>query len=222
MALLTRSGCRSPCFYPAGQGPFHLNKNIMNPYLHSVIAMLAVINPFVCGIMLKQLCEGENKKTTIISGLKAMLVVFFILLVSALAGKYVLSIFGISMDAFRVVGGIVLSVIGFQMLIGPKNSDGAGNEQTGLSTLIMFAASPGTVTMVITLAVVHDADGFPITALVGSTIAVLITMGVMTGMQLLLKDGKAPGHGMFSKFVGLIVVAMGLQFILDGIKLFFG
>lgn len=184
--------------------------------------MLAVINPVVCGVMLMQLGKGESKKSNIILGVKAMILVLIILLAAALGGKYILNAMGISMAAFKVVGGIVLSIIGSQMIIGPKDSNGAGNGQTGLTPLIMFAASPGTIVMVITLSVVHNPIGLPVSAMVGSAIAVFITMGVMIGMELLSKEGKPHGQSIFSKFMGLIIMAMGLQFMLDGIKVFFG
>ena len=194
----------------------------MDTYLHATIAMLAVINPVVCGVMLMQLGKGESKKSNIILGVKAMILVLIILLAAALGGKYILNAMGISMAAFKVVGGIVLSIIGSQMIIGPKDSNGAGNGQTGLTPLIMFAASPGTIVMVITLSVVHNPIGLPVSAMVGSAIAVFITMGVMIGMELLSKEGKPHGQSIFSKFMGLIIMAMGLQFMLDGIKVFFG
>jgi small neutral amino acid transporter SnatA (MarC family) len=41
-------------------------------------------------------------------------------------------------------------------------------------------------------------------------------------IQLLSKNKKPGGQTMFSKFMGLIIIAMGLQFLLTGIKDFFG
>ena len=194
----------------------------MDTYIHSTIAMLAVINPVVCGVMMLQIGTGENKKSNIILGVKAMLVVLVLLLVAALAGTYILNAFGISINAFKVVGGIILSFIGFQMLQGPRNTNNKNDEQSGIMPLIMFAASPGTITMVITLSVAHDPNGLPVSAIIGLTAAVLITMGIMTAMEFLSKGGKPKAQALFSKFMGVIIVAMGVQFMLDGIKLFFG
>lgn len=171
--------------------------------------------------MLQMDKEGSTK-SNITQGIKAMMAVLLILLISALAGKYVLNAFGISMDAFKVVGGIVLAFIGFQMLAGSKNSSGNGDQKEGLMPLIMFAASPGSITMVITLAAVHNPDGIPVSAIIGTTAAVLITMVISVLMLLLSKKKKSAGSGIVSKFMGLIIVAMGMQFLLDGIKHFFG
>jgi multiple antibiotic resistance protein len=193
----------------------------MDTYTQSTLAMLAVINPFVCGTIMLQLQQDQDTKSNFITALKTMAVVLIILLVSALVGKYILHAFGISMDAFKVVGGIILAFIGFQMLGGSKSGNNV-EPKSGLTTLILFAASPGTIAMVISLAAVHNGDGLPVAALVGTTIAVAITVIVIVLMQLLVTNKKVGGQGIMSQFMGLIIVAMGLQFLLDGIKHFFG
>jgi multiple antibiotic resistance protein len=193
----------------------------METITHSTLAMLAVINPFVCGAMLLQIERGKDKKDSIIAGVKAMIIVLIILLVSALAGKYILSAFGISMDAFKVVGGIILTYIGFNMFSVPKTNNNP-DVSSGITKLVMFAASPGTISMVITLAIVHNKDGLPVSAMAGSTLAVALTIVIIILMLLLKKKKSTGGQGMMSKFMGLIIVAMGLQFMLDGIKHFFG
>ena len=122
----------------------------MESYIQATIGMLAVINPFVCGTMLLQIEQGTDNGIRSKAAVKSMLTVLIILLAAALGGRYVLNAFGISMDAFKIVGGIVLGFIGFQMLAGSNtNSNG---KKANLNEIIMFAASPGTIAMVITLA----------------------------------------------------------------------
>ena len=73
----------------------------------------------------------------------------------------VLSIFGISLDVFRVVGGMIIAYMGFDMLRGshtvaqapPDNGD--ADVQGSLVPLLMFAVVPGTITAVVTLAAVQ-------------------------------------------------------------------
>jgi multiple antibiotic resistance protein len=183
--------------------------------------MLAVINPVVCGAMLLDIQNGKDLKTNIKAAVKAMLVVLIILLISAFGGKFILNIFGISVEAFKIVGGVIIGIIGVQMLFGLKNgseSDGNGD----LTNLILFAASPGTITMVMTLAAVHHFEGIPISAIVGVVVAVVVSLGIIMLMLFMAAKKSASGRGFITKFMGLIIVAMGLQFMLDGIKDFFG
>ena len=192
----------------------------MESYLQATIGMLAVINPFVCGAMLLQTEQGLDNKTRSEAAVKSMLTVLLILLAAALGGRYILNAFGISMDAFKIVGGLVLGFIGFQMLAGSNRN--SNNKKVNLNEIIMFAASPGTIAMVITLAVVHHKEEIPLTAMIGTLIAVLITLFVMIAMVFLSKGKQGGKQGIFSKFMGLIIVSMGIQFMLDGIKHFFG
>ena len=193
----------------------------MEAYLQTALSMLAVINPFVCGIMFVQIQSDQKTKGGALLAGKTMFTVWVILIIAALAGHYILGAFGISMDAFKIVGGIILAYIGLQMISGPKQNKDDSDKSTGLNRLIMFAASPGTITMVITLAAVHDKKGIPVNAVVGTTVAVVITTIIMIIMRLSQGKKKAGGQTMVSKFMGLIIVAMGIQFLLDGIKDYF-
>lgn len=193
----------------------------MEHYFQAIIAMLAVINPVVCGAMLLDIQKGKDLNTNIKAAVKAMLIVLLILLISAFGGKFILNIFGISEEAFKIVGGIIIGVIGFQMLFGLRNNsveEGNGD----LTNLILFAASPGTITMVMTLAAINDFEGIPISAVVGVLVAIIVSIGIILFMLFMAAKKNTKGQGFITKFMGLIIVAMGLQFMLDGIKDFFG
>lgn len=192
----------------------------METYLQSTIAIMAVINPVVCATMLLDLGSDKAIKIRLSEAIRVMGTVLVILLVSALAGKYILHIFGISMDAFRIVGGLVLAFIGFKLLGGSKNE--TDKTQSGdMTQVVLFAASPGSITMVVTLAAVHDKEGFPVNAVVGIISAVIISTIIIFLIEMISSEKKSGGQGILSKFMGLIIVAMGMQFLLDGIKNFF-
>jgi len=131
------------------------------------------------------------------------------------------------LDAFSVAGGGVLSWIGFSMLIGNSTIDKTSTKEgtidkRSLTPLILFAASPGTITGVITLAVAHSRLGFPVTALVAVAVAVLV---MWMAILLVVRLGSHSNGGGFvrdtlTRFMGLIVIAMGIQFVLSGLRAF--
>ena len=87
--------------------------------------------------------------------------------------------------------------------------------------LIMFAAGPGTITTVVTMAVVHTPHGLPITAIVAAVIGAGVTLVVLL---LVIATGSHFGRGtqaVITRFMGLIVASMGMQFVLAGLKAFF-
>ena len=119
----------------------------------------------------------------------------------------------------------MLAWMGFLILRGVSSPTAGGSEshaELSLTPLILFAASPGTITGVITLSVAHAGTVLPVTVLVSVAVALVITWLLMlvatraTGQQ---KHG--PMHDVSTRFMGLIVLAMGMQFSLTGLKAFF-
>ena len=85
----------------------------------------------------------------------------------------------------------------------------------------MFAAGPGTITAVVTLAAVHTPDDFPVTAIIAAVAGVVVTLAALL---LAIKMGARLGRGtqaIVTRFMGLIVASMGMQFVLVGVKAFF-
>jgi len=148
----------------------------MQHYTQAVIILLAVINPVVCGVLLMQIGGESSFRHHFFGATKAAVAILAILVLAALLGKHVLHAFGISIDAFKIVGGVIISFIGFGMFGGNTGSDDGGKkEATTLSTLVMFAASPGTIATVIALSAAHNAEEIPVTVLVGAVGAVFLT-----------------------------------------------
>ena len=198
----------------------------MKQHLQAIVTVLSLVNPLICGAMFTQIEIGQDRARQLADATKVALVVLVILTLAALAGARVLQIFGVSLQAFSVAGGGVLIWIGSSMLRGhtaqePSSRDGA-TETRSLTPVILFAASPGTITGVITLAVAHTKLALPMTALVAVIVAVAvlwILMGLMT------RGGSRPSRGFLrdttTRFMGLIVVAMGVQFAMTGMREFF-
>ena len=157
-----------------------------------------------------------------------MLATIVILAISALIGTQLLHLFGVSLDAFMVAGGGVLAWMGFSMLSGRATSSTSGNAPTGtgasLTPLILFAASPGTITGVITLSAAHTGLDLPVTALVAIAVAGLVTWLVLLLVSRVATKTSEGGSGsardMITRFMGLIVLSMGVQFALTGLHKF--
>lgn len=193
----------------------------------AIATVLAVINPVVCGSIFLTLTPGLAPVQRRWAAGKVALSILIILGASALIGLQVLRIFGISVDVFRIVGGTIIAYMGFAMLSGrdtvaqgPPGDD--GKPHSSLAPLIMFAAGPGTITAVVTLAAAHTPHEFPVTAFVAAVIGAGVTFATLL---LAIGAGSRLGSGaqaIVTRFMGLIVAAMGLQFVLTGLKAFWG
>jgi multiple antibiotic resistance protein len=193
----------------------------MHEQLQAIITVLSLINPAICAAMFAQAVAGQSLGEKISDSAKAALAVLIILTVAALLGQRLLNLFGVSLDAFMVAGGGVLAWMGFSMLSG-KSLAGDSSSKPSLTPLILFAASPGTITGVITLSVAHTRMTFPFTSLIAIAIATGITW---LAMLLVARFGGKQESGGFlrdtlTRFMGLIVLSMGVQFALTGYRSF--
>lgn len=189
----------------------------------AVITILAVINPVITASLFVEATSGLPRSQRVALVARTVIVVAAILVVSALVGQPLLHMFGISLDAFRVVGGVIVAYLGLLMLAGKSLAPESTGDKPGgrLVPVIAFAASPGTIATVVTLSVVHTPHEVPLTALIGSIIAVALTTVVI--VVALFAGGRIKGGAqeVTTRFMGLIVVSMGVQFLLAGLKAFF-
>src|SRR5271155_299282 len=190
----------------------------MREHLQAIVTVLSLVNPLMCGAIFARIEGTRSPSAQLADATKAALAVLVILVLAALCGASILQVFGVSLDAFSVAGGGLLSWIGFSMLRGnqtdPKDSTNTGpNNKAALTPLILFAASPGTITGVVTLAVVHTRLMFPLTALVAVSVAVVVMWCAILLIARL--GGHSRGGGFVrdiaTRFMGLIVIAMGVQ-----------
>lgn len=191
------------------------------------MTVLAVINPLVCGSIFLTLTPKLPAAQRWQAAVRVSFSVLVILLASAIVGLKVLSIFNISLDVFRVVGGVIIAYMGADMLRGGHTvaqtppADDDGSASASMAPLVMFAAGPGTITTIVTLAAVHTPDGLPVTAIIAALIGTAATLlALLLAVQLGSRISKGT-QAIVTRFMGLIVASMGMQFVLVGTRAFF-
>lgn len=189
--------------------------------LQSIITMLAVINPFISGVILLEVTKKVNQKLKIKYAIKGSLQILGILIVVAFMGRRILDTFGIATETFQIVGGIVIAYIGFTMLNGTigKTEASSNEKEISLMPLVMFSASPGTIAALITISVSTSENAIPIIALIATITSMIITFLMMIVMIYFPRKENTQ-QSITNKFMGLILIAMGLQFALEGYKVF--
>ena len=203
----------------------------MKNELQAIATILSLVNPAMCAAIFMQIEKDRPSGGRAADATKAMLIVLAILILAALFGAKILDLFGVSLDAFSVAGGGVLVWIGISMLTGrgsattpSERKPGDAAENPSLAPLILFAASPGTITGVITLSVNHSRLDIPVTAIASIAVVLALTwvLLVMTAKMPASEKGGGMARDMVTRYMGLIVIAMGVQFMLTGLKAFMG
>ncbi|MCC5944890.1 MAG: NAAT family transporter [Bernardetiaceae bacterium] len=193
--------------------------------LLALTSYFTIMNPFgvmpVFVTMTANLSKAERRKTA----LKATITAFFTLLLFALTGQFLFNFFGISANAFRVVGGIIFFMMGYDMLqarlIRTKMTDeSAKSYVTDISITplaIPMLSGPGAITNSIVL--MEDAkDIGEKTALVISMIAIcVITLAVLLSASTLSKFLGETGNKILMRLMGLIVMVIAVEFMINGL-----
>ena len=169
------------------------------------------------------------------AALKVAILVFAILGVAALVGRELLQLLGINLGAFGVVGGIVVALMGFEMLYGGESSKTQGTDEVEAESpeeaeedgLVMplavpLMAGPGAITTVITMSAIADDGSTLLAALAGvAIVSVLVWVGFA-----FLGDWfarlKPTATAMLARIGGLLLATIGMQLVLGGIRTFYG
>ncbi|MFZ0746879.1 MAG: MarC family protein [Terracidiphilus sp.] len=160
---------------------------------------------------------------------KAALTCFIVLTSFALGGQYIFQMFGIKLPAFEVAGGLILLLIGLDMLQAKRSptqeahgdtEEGAAKEDAGIVPLgIPMLAGPGAISSVMVLvgpvpALWHWQMG----AILGSIgVTSLISYWVLAGAGKVRKVMGETGIRILVRIMGLLLVALAMQFFVNGL-----
>jgi multiple antibiotic resistance protein len=163
---------------------------------------------------------------------RAALVVFAVLVVFAAFGNFIFKFFGVTIEAFRIVAGLLLLKIAFDMMEArparvrhtpEEDAEGAQREDIAIIPLaIPLLSGPGTISSVIALTgqATKSQKVIPAFALLLLAIAVnvLIAFTVLRSATAITRLLKESGMRIFTRVMGLILAAIAVQFVLTGIK----
>ena len=190
------------------------------------MAFFAIMNPIVNIPIFVKLTEGvdETKKKEISK--TATLVAFIIVLAFILVGKYIFEIFGLTIPAFKVFGGILIFFIGFEMLQSRKpsihqNEKTAFDDAVTISPLaIPILAGPGTIVTAMNFVVKADFLHVFITILIFALITYLTYLAFIYS-KFIIKLVGDKNFVIIGKIMGLILGVLGANMLIEGIKLAF-
>jgi multiple antibiotic resistance protein len=158
---------------------------------------------------------------------RGILLAFGIVLVFAVAGNAIFRVFGIGLPAFTITGGLLVLLIGFHMVQGqsssvqnPKQSrephDIKGELDKAVSPLAMpLLAGPGTITTAINFST--GSANRLITTVVVFLVLCIITYLCFVYGERLVKHLGSQGMGVITRLMGLILAAIGVQMVIDGV-----
>ena len=157
---------------------------------------------------------------------RASIVAFAILLIFTLFGAYIFRLFGLTLDAFRIAGGVLLLLMALDMLRAQpsrtrstpeETDDGVQKDDVAIVPLAMpLLAGPGTVASVMVLASQHKDWRYTFVVLAVVALCCLASWLILGAAGPLCRLFGHSGIAVFERIMGLLLAAIAIQFMADG------
>jgi len=171
--------------------------------------------------------DAEKKERSRIS-LWTGIDVSIILLIAFFLGQYVLAFFGISIDALRIAGGMIIVGSGFSLLTGKfkkqrginrsVEEDLSERHDIALTPLAMpMLAGPGSISLLIAFYQEHHSTAEIVSSVAAILAVALVIFLILRSAHYLAKILGAAGIVAISRIVGFMVIAIGVQYIVSAV-----
>jgi multiple antibiotic resistance protein len=196
--------------------------------LYTFVTLFAMLNPVEAGAAFATLAAHRTAQEQRSIALRASVVAGIILLGFGVAGEALFKALGISLAAFRIAGGLLLLKVGFDMVFA-QNTDTSQAEDSKhvahpssdpavFPLAIPIITGPGALTAIVTLLSKPKNDMESYAFIFAAAVVVLIlTYFAMIGSESLTKVLGSTGIDAVGRVVGVVVAALAVQLIIDGV-----
>lgn len=202
-------------------------KNFAQFALLAFTSVLFIVNPIAMIPTYLVITQKETAQQRAETARRACVSATLILLAFAIGGTAIFKLFGITIDAFRIAGGLILWVVAMDMLHGVRRTqegqeeitEGSEKEDVALTPLAMpMLAGPGAISTIMVLA--GQAGSMPEKLVVlGSIIVTMVLAWVVlrVGERVVRRMGQT-GIRVMTRIMGLLLAAIAVQFVVTGAR----
>jgi multiple antibiotic resistance protein len=198
-------------------------------FISAFITFFVVIDPPGCAPIYASLTSNVPPRDRRIMAIRAIIVAAVILLVFALFGEQMLAALGISLDSFRIAGGIMLFLIALEMVFEKRTErreDRAQEiiEQPEIEDVSIFPmampmiAGPGSIAAVMLLTSKHNGidNALVILGALGTVLLLTLIGLVAAGPLMRILGNKV--EAVVTRVLGVLLGALAVQFVVDGLN----
>ena len=189
-------------------------------------SFFSLINPLGSMPVFLTMTSNLNKKERSRTAIKAVLTAFITLMIFAFGGQMLFQFFGISVDSFRIVGGIIFFMMGYDMLnarlssLKNLNHDEVKDYVDDISITplgIPMIAGPGAITNSIVLMQDSETLTMKLVLIAVIVFTMLLTLAIYIGGSTIVKFLGETGNKIMLKLMGLIVMVIAVEFFFAGL-----
>ena len=205
--------------------------------IYAFSSLFAVIDPLGCIPFFSGLTAHMGHRQQVKVLIRALVAAFGVLMVFTWFGPRFLEFFGITVNAFRIAGGVIFFGIGLDMLQSRPRRWRTGISQAFESDLavdeddddpsitplaIPLLAGPGSITTVMVLRPIAPGQTPALAVALAVLLVLLVSGGILKGADLVIRRLGQTGLRLIEKLMGLVVTVIAVQLILDGVSAYLG
>jgi multiple antibiotic resistance protein len=193
------------------------------------MGFFAIMNPVANTSIFLGLTAGDDAATKRKVARNALLLTFVIIVIVAVMGKLLFQLFGITLPAFRITGGILIFFIGVQMLQGahssvhkPSDDDLQKSRNAELAIAVSplaipILAGPGTIATAMNFASASGITTLLITIGAFAILCLVTYVSFVSGERMIKYLGENAVNAI-TRLMGLILATIGTQMVIAGIS----
>jgi multiple antibiotic resistance protein len=204
--------------------------DVLSFALLAISSILIIVNPLGATLIYVSLTTSLDRPARNIIARDSCRFALLILLLVAVLGTWILQLFGISLEAFRIAGGILLFGIGMEMvyaktsrtkLTATEKYESRDTDDIAIMPIaIPMIAGPGAITTTIVLM----NEAIPLTPLAISMVffsiilSIVITYYMMLNSDYIMSKIGQREYRAINRLMGMLLIAIAVQFVLTGIR----
>ena len=197
--------------------------------LNAFVTLIVLIDPPGVAAIFLGVTAGMTNAQRRQVAVRASLTSLMILLAFALFGAGLLAVFGITLDAFRIAGGIMLFWIAFEMVFEKRQARKEQTVETAvhedeLRNIAVFPlaipliAGPGSISAVVLLSG-EFASPLQLGALAGIIgVCLFITLLALLAAERMNSVISPSTRALITRLLGVLLAALAVQFVVDGVR----
>lgn len=197
-------------------------------FVSAFVTFLVVIDPPGCAPIFASVTKGATPQERRAMAFRSVLIATCILIFFGLLGRDLLKALGISLNSFRIAGGLLLFLIAIDMVFEKRTErrehraeevvEDKQEDITVFPMAIPMIAGPGSIASIMLLMSRSEgwAEYLVVWAALGATLLLTLLCLLLAGPLMKLLGHKM--EAMITRLLGVILAALAVQFVVDGIK----
>ena len=201
---------------------------MLEVFIQAFVLYFVVIDPIGNTPLFMSITQNQSGKDKIRTAVEGIVIATVVLILFSIIGQFILSYLNISLESFRIAGGIILFLIALEMLFNKRQErkekilDLNKDKISIFPLAIPILAGPAAITSVIVIATKYQSDfKLHLISILG-LIGVMIT--TLSLFILLAKSDKFINRNItniISRVIAIILAALSIQYIVDGLLILF-